>query len=297
MKNQYFADINDYLKYGILRAIANSKLKICLCWMLNEDDRRRDGGKIQYTQEPDKWRMYDPVLFDVMKWSIKKNKRSIDVAEKKSLIPNATYHPTLLTDDRDEREQYFKELTDISAASDLIFFDADNGMEVKSVKKGNKNSSKYLYWDEVERFTDTHSILIFQYFPRKPREKFIEETNQRLKAVSSLASVMALITAHVGFFLVLHPLHERRLKEACREGIKNWDPHIRIQLENFVETELIRMLRNEVKSLKEKEANLERSKALADLSEKFLSVKELELQEERKAFSELLREIEKLERE
>ncbi len=26
MKNQYFADINDYLKYGILRAIANSEL-------------------------------------------------------------------------------------------------------------------------------------------------------------------------------------------------------------------------------------------------------------------------------
>jgi hypothetical protein len=54
------------------------------------------------------------------------------------------------------------------------------------------------------------------------------------------------------------------------------------------------MLRNEVKSLKEKESNLERSKALADLAEQLLSVKELELQEERNAFSELLREIEKL---
>jgi len=67
MKNQYFADINDYLKYGILRAIANSKLKICLCWMLTEDDNRNDGGKIQYLQDSDKWRKYDPALFDVMK--------------------------------------------------------------------------------------------------------------------------------------------------------------------------------------------------------------------------------------
>ena len=64
-----------------------------------------------------------------------------------------------------------------------------------------------------------------------------------------------------------------------------------------METELIRMLRNEVKSLKEKEANLERSKALADLAEQLLSAKELEMQEEKKVFSELLREIEKLEKE
>jgi hypothetical protein len=113
MKNQYFADINDYLKYGILRTIANSKFKICLCWMLTEDDNRDDGGKIQYLQKSEKWRKYDPALFDVMKWSVEKNKRSVDVAEKKNLIPNATYHPTLLTDDSDEREQYFKELTDI----------------------------------------------------------------------------------------------------------------------------------------------------------------------------------------
>jgi hypothetical protein len=228
MKNQYFADINDYLKYGILRAIANSKLKICLCWMLTEDDNRNDGGKIQYLRESDKWRKYDPALFDVMKWSIEEKKRTIDVAEKKYLIPDATYHPRLLTDDRDEREQYFKELTDISAASDLIFFDADNGMEVKSVKKGNKNSSKYLYWDEVERFADTHSILVFQYFPHTNREEFVEGISQRLKAVTYSTLVTALITSHVVFFLVPHPLHEGRLKEACRKGMKNWHPDIRI---------------------------------------------------------------------
>jgi hypothetical protein len=237
MKNQYFANKNDYLKYGILRAIANSNLKICLCWMLTEDDSRNDGGKIQYIQDSDNWRKYDPALFDVMKWSIDKNKRSIDVAEKKNLIPDATYHATLLTDDRDEREQYFKELTDISAASDLIFFDADNGLEVRSVKKGNKNSYKHLYWDEVERFVDTHSIMVYQHFPRKPREEFVEEISQRLKAVSYSSSVTALRTSNVVFFLVPHPLHEERLKEACRKGVKNWDPHIRI---HPVEKTLIR---------------------------------------------------------
>jgi hypothetical protein len=228
MKTQYFADINDYLKYGILRAIAKANLKVCLCWMLTKEENKNDGGKIKYLQESDTWRKYDPALFDVMKWSIGKNKRSIDVAEKKHLIPDATYHPTLLTDDKDERARYFKELADISAASDLIFFDADNGMEVKSVKKGNKGSSKYLYWDEVKRFTGTHSILVFQYFPRTNRKEFVERINQRFMAMSHSTSVSVLITTHVGFFLVRHPLHEGRLKEACQTGMKNWYPQISI---------------------------------------------------------------------
>jgi hypothetical protein len=34
-----------------------------------EDDIRNDGGKIQYLRDSDKWRKYDPALFDVMKWS------------------------------------------------------------------------------------------------------------------------------------------------------------------------------------------------------------------------------------
>ncbi|MFC2165950.1 hypothetical protein ACFLT2_13260, partial [Acidobacteriota bacterium] len=99
------------------------------------------------------------------------------------------------------------------------------------VKKGNKNSNKYLYWDEVERFTDTHSIFVYQHFPRKPRVEFIEDISQRLKAVSYSTSVTALRTSHVVFFLVSHPLHEGRLKEAYREGMKNWYPNISIHPE------------------------------------------------------------------
>ena len=39
MKNQYFGDINDYRKYGLLRLIAKKTgLKIGICWMLTPDD-------------------------------------------------------------------------------------------------------------------------------------------------------------------------------------------------------------------------------------------------------------------
>lgn len=34
--------------------------------------------------------------------------------------------------------------------SELLFFDPDNGIEVMSNPKGCKNSSKYIYWDDLQ---------------------------------------------------------------------------------------------------------------------------------------------------
>jgi len=39
MKNQYFGDINDYRKYGLLRCFAEAGLNIGVCWMLTPETR------------------------------------------------------------------------------------------------------------------------------------------------------------------------------------------------------------------------------------------------------------------
>ena len=39
MKNQYFGDINDYRKYGLLRILSTyGPIKTAVCWMLTPDD-------------------------------------------------------------------------------------------------------------------------------------------------------------------------------------------------------------------------------------------------------------------
>ena len=39
MKNQYFGDINDYRKYGLLRIlISGGGIKTIVCWVLRPDD-------------------------------------------------------------------------------------------------------------------------------------------------------------------------------------------------------------------------------------------------------------------
>ena len=44
MKDQYFGDINDYRKYGILRALqSKGQGTLLVAWMLTPDDGSRDG--------------------------------------------------------------------------------------------------------------------------------------------------------------------------------------------------------------------------------------------------------------
>jgi hypothetical protein len=47
MKNQYFGDINDYRKYGLLRRL-QAGLSLCVCWTLTDDDGSSDGRFLEY---------------------------------------------------------------------------------------------------------------------------------------------------------------------------------------------------------------------------------------------------------
>ncbi len=41
MKNQYFGDVNNYRKYGLLRRLAgDGEVSIGICWMLTPNDHQ-----------------------------------------------------------------------------------------------------------------------------------------------------------------------------------------------------------------------------------------------------------------
>lgn len=52
MKGQYFGDINDYRKYGLLRALQSSgEGSLLVAWMLTPDDGRPDGNFMRAKSE------------------------------------------------------------------------------------------------------------------------------------------------------------------------------------------------------------------------------------------------------
>lgn len=134
MKNQYFGDINDYRKYWLLRIISGfGKINTSVCWMLTPNDNGIDGSSIEYLRQPQYWRDYDPALYDSLRESvIICNKRNIKMIEQSKLFPNTNFFSELVPDDKYGREKYFSKFKISLTDRQLIFFDPDNGVEIKS---------------------------------------------------------------------------------------------------------------------------------------------------------------------
>jgi len=225
LKNQYFGDINDYRKYGLLRLIAmKTGLKIGICWMLTPDDGRTDGNKITYLSQPQYWRGYDPILYDFLKYCIYELRvREVGNIENERFLPSCVFHSAAVSDDPICRSQYFNDFKRLVSDCDLLFFDADNGMAVKSKPYGRKGSSKYLYWDEAkELYNLGFSLLVFQYHRRMSYNTFINRLKSEFQSNIGVGPSYFYRTPYVTLVLLAHNRHRIRFKEANKSVETLW---------------------------------------------------------------------------
>jgi len=170
VKDQYFGDVNDFRKYGLLRhLVLPGGLRHGVCWMLTPPDDKPDGKFLGYLGKPKKHSPRDPELFEWLKQAVEvEGDRRTARIEESTLLGSASFHARSLTGNRSDRPRYFSECATRLAGCDLIFFDPDNGLEVRSVSVGSKDSCKYLYWDEVcSPFAAGPSVLIYQHSPMR----------------------------------------------------------------------------------------------------------------------------------
>ena len=108
MKDQYFGDKNDYIKYGLLKLLVQkSELDLGVCWMLTAPDGRSDGEFRDYLRDP-AWSRFDPDLHAKLQRLDQPGvERTVAHAEAWDLLPRATYFTDILTDDMAGRDVYF----------------------------------------------------------------------------------------------------------------------------------------------------------------------------------------------
>ncbi len=231
MKNQYFGDINDYRKYGLLRLLSDrGKINTAVCWMLTADDGRSDGSLTDYLQQPLKWCRYDSELYEHLRdLVLARNLRDVRGVETVAILPSCRFAPGLLPDDLDGRAAYFETFAGVTEGCDLIFFDPDNGIEIKSKPCGRKDSSKYVYWSElIPTYQAGHSLLIYQHFPHVKRDPFIETKTRELVEKTGAREVFSFRTPWVLFLLV--PQEQRRefFRDRSGEVVDRWGSQIAV---------------------------------------------------------------------
>lgn len=222
MKEQYVGDINDYRKYALLRRLqAGSDVHIGVCWMLTPSDGRTDGSLTSYLNKPN-YERHDPKLYGLLRKVMRgPDPCRLQRMEENGIIAGATYHNAVVPDRFAARVVWFKRALAKLSATDLIFFDPDNGLDVRSRPKGRLNSSKYLYRDELAAaYAARHSVLLYQHFPRQERGAFIARISAALRAEASGAEPWVFCTPHVAFFLLTHPCHRIALHAAAQSVSK-----------------------------------------------------------------------------
>lgn len=233
MKDQYVGDVNDYRKYALLRLLGRSGLRLGVCWMLTPNDGRSDGNKLGYLDQL-KQERHDPELFALLRRVRNEpDARRLILIEDSEILPRAVFVNTVVPEPLFERQLWFKQAGEALADTDLIFFDPDNGIEVGSVGKGRRNSSKYVYRDELAAtYRAGHSLLVYQHFQRKERGSFTRDVADDLRRAAPDAEIWAIRTSHVVFMLVIQTRHRAALSVAAQHVRENVDS-------SFLNAELI----------------------------------------------------------
>ncbi|HEX9793969.1 MAG TPA: hypothetical protein VGC54_08300 [Planctomycetota bacterium] len=236
MKNQYFGDINDYRKYGLLRALQSSgDGSLLVAWMLTPDDGGRDGGFRSYLDAPETWANHDPDLFAGLAGLLRSEPMpAVSLIEGSGLLPRACYHSAVVPDGRRERDAWRHDLLRAACRVDLVFVDPDNGIEVSSKPVGRMGSSKYVTWGEIEALWEAGcSVLIYQHFRRESRQGFTERLAADLRSRTGARFVVAFRTPRVLFLLAAQDRHARRFGGAVPLLSGRWNDQIKaVELAN-----------------------------------------------------------------
>lgn len=206
MKNQYFGDNRDLFKYDlvteIMKGFKKSIDKFTFIPMLTQNDNRNDGNERDLGKARAGYKNTRLVKFFKPIHRMSKDRRDFQKIKKyyeAVQIKLEIYNPDKeIYFTHRERLEYFRSINQDLLENALIVIDPDNGLEVKN------NSKKHLFYYEVERMyneIDNRSIImIFQFFPRVKREKYI---NYRLSELSRITNNFAFVSDDIITFFFL----------------------------------------------------------------------------------------------
>lgn len=207
MRDNYVGDIGDYYKYSLLRRLCGHdpisrkmSQSIGVVWYLYPDPcRPNDGQHLDYLQERnlDKYRPTDPSLYDALSSLIAAQKRSVLEIEQSGILPNAKFFCEPLSFDGmpkgtssaiatrlEHRQRWLDRALAATEHCDWVFFDPDNGLEVKSTAKHHDKGPKFCFYDELRPFWDRgQNLIIYQH--KNLHQTAQKQINERIAELSS----------------------------------------------------------------------------------------------------------------
>jgi hypothetical protein len=178
MQNRYVGDVGDYGKYALLRGLcgpqASRSVRLAVVWCLFPDETvNNDGRHVSYLANA-QFAQLDVDLHRALNTIVSEGRRNISTICDGGCLPAATVfcpEPISIPDGARTgpterlryRNHWQQECLRLTKECDLVFFDPDNGLEVRSVPKHHPKAGKYIYWDEIAPYWRRGSALLIYH--------------------------------------------------------------------------------------------------------------------------------------
>lgn len=154
------------MKFGILRVLSPGHRLGVAWWLCPDQQVNRNGRHIGYLNVPERWRHFDPALFDALRQIVTLDRRSVRALEAADVLPGAIFAADFVPSDGSsgrlpqERLAWFARLKQQLAAADIVFVDPDNGLEPNGLRPGSSASAKSVLVRELRELADPQRCLI-----------------------------------------------------------------------------------------------------------------------------------------
>lgn len=249
MKNQYFGDVGDFGKYGLLSALSSSGMKLGVNWYLTNNDAKTDGKFIEYLHKPE-FVESDVELADFLRGCIDLEKRNVSEIRSFERFSGFEFHDDILDLKRIKalseagrrkrtavRAKWFEDSLEKLSNCNLIFCDPDNGIETKAMSKIDINSVKYVMIDEIKTMIEKgHSLVIYNHRDRSTEESYIsrfKEIKNQLSNDISLRVIRFNRYSARDYLIFMQENHKNQVNEQIDRFLCNqkWKRHFK-EIEN-----------------------------------------------------------------
>ena len=182
MKNQYFGDNKDLFTYDLIFQIMRAGLTghFTFIPMLTRNDDKRHGQKLSRDKAGAGAKNTELTAF--LDTCVREGRRNIEDLEGYFAgygIEITIYCGNDSYFSHQNRQEYFAQIGDKLLINSLVFVDPDVGLEVKNPEE------EHLLYSEVkslyERMDKSSILMLFQHFPRRPRQQYLNMRSEELK--------------------------------------------------------------------------------------------------------------------
>lgn len=208
MKDQYFADRRDFVKYELLLdliELRSARSKLTFIPMLTKADATKEGSITRYELGERR-----PHLFHFLQDALKSDTRKLRQLCSFMRDSGVTFY--LHSDgeyfQHDQRAKYFDDVPVEKLTSAVVFFDPDIGLENSSASyMRRKGFEKYLFYEDVrsvmDRAPDDTIIVLYQHLQRNQSKRLADLSTKcnQLIAILGLRSIEYIKDHDVAFLV------------------------------------------------------------------------------------------------